>query len=62
MVPGPCGCDGVILTMWLGAANLDQARLGTLTDRQLGWGGTRLTIDQPSPMMSSVATETSRRD
>ena len=40
-------CDRVILTMFLGMANLDQVSLGTLADRQLGWGGTGLTRDQP---------------
>lgn len=40
-------CDRVILTMLLGMANLGQASLGTLADRQLGWGGTGLTRDQP---------------
>lgn len=40
-------CDRVILTMLLGMANLDQVSLGTLADRQLGWGGTGLTRNQP---------------
>jgi hypothetical protein len=40
-------CELVILTMWLGMANLSQVNLGTLADRQLGWGGTGLTRDQP---------------
>ena len=43
---GEWECDRVILTMLSGMANLSQASLGTLADRQLGWGGTRLTRDQ----------------
>ena len=43
---GEWECNHVILTMLSGMANLNQASLGTLADRQLGWGGTRLTRDQ----------------
>ena len=44
---GEWECNRVILTVCLGMANLSQASLGTLADRQLGWGGTGLTRDQP---------------
>lgn len=44
---GVCECDHVTLTMLSGVANLDQVSLGTPSGRQLGWGGTGLTGDQP---------------
>ena len=44
---GVCECKVVTLITSVGVANLDQASLGTPADRQLGWGGTRLTRDQP---------------
>jgi hypothetical protein len=47
ILSGEWECDLVTLTMSLGMANLSQASLGTPADRQLGWGGTGLTRDQP---------------
>ena len=44
---GESECELVTLTTSVGAANLNQVSLGTLADRQLGWGGTGLTRDQP---------------
>ena len=47
ILSGEWECNRVILTVYLGMANLSHASLGTLADRQLGWGGTGLTRDQP---------------